>query len=325
MPAIAKVAFTSEDLVRDVIRNFNADGFGSLCPKYRGARPPTFTVASGGKSRRSPRPGRWTMTWRFPHGVVEAGCPTSWWPMTSVSYVGSHHVNHHTGDDEAVRRIDGWPATLTESDLLDAPVVLRPVRVSDARTLRRVREANASWLGPWDPSDPETSLIRSPIARYVSMVRQSPIWPYVSIIRRRQEARQGVALLWVVCFDGQLVGQLSVMSIVWGSSRSAQVGYWIDERFAGRRITPTVLSMAVDYCFHAVGLHRIEARVRPGNASSRRVVEKLGFRDEGIRVREARIDGAWRDHISYAITAEDVPNGMLSHWRSSLATLRSDA
>jgi transposase len=44
VPAIAKVAFTSEDRVRDVIRNFNADGFNSLYPKYRGGRPPKFTL-----------------------------------------------------------------------------------------------------------------------------------------------------------------------------------------------------------------------------------------------------------------------------------------
>lgn len=43
--AITKVAFTSEDRVRDVIRNFNADGFGSLYPKYKGGRPPKFTLA----------------------------------------------------------------------------------------------------------------------------------------------------------------------------------------------------------------------------------------------------------------------------------------
>ena len=42
--AIAKVAFTSEDRVRDVIRNFNADGFSSLYPKYKGGRPPKFTL-----------------------------------------------------------------------------------------------------------------------------------------------------------------------------------------------------------------------------------------------------------------------------------------
>ena len=79
VPAIAKVAFTSEDRVRDVIRNFNADGFGSLYPKYRGGHPPKFTLPSGGRSRRSPSPSRPSMTCRFPPGA----CPSwriSWWP-----------------------------------------------------------------------------------------------------------------------------------------------------------------------------------------------------------------------------------------------------
>jgi hypothetical protein len=56
--AIAKVAFTSEDRERDVIRNFNADGFSSLYPKYKGGRPPKSTRPSGERSRRSPRPSR---------------------------------------------------------------------------------------------------------------------------------------------------------------------------------------------------------------------------------------------------------------------------
>jgi transposase len=43
--AIAKVAFTSDDRVRDVIGNFSADGFDSLYPKYKGGRPPKFTLA----------------------------------------------------------------------------------------------------------------------------------------------------------------------------------------------------------------------------------------------------------------------------------------
>jgi hypothetical protein len=51
--AIAKVAFTSEDRVRDVIRNFNADGFSSLYPKYKGGRPPKFSQLSGWPGSRS--------------------------------------------------------------------------------------------------------------------------------------------------------------------------------------------------------------------------------------------------------------------------------
>ena len=214
----------------------------------------------------------------------------------------------------AVGRIRGWPATLSEPELLDAPVELRPVRVSDARTWREIRVRNASWLRPWEPSNPETPLHRSSIGPYVAMVRTM-----------RREARQGQALPWVVTYGGQFAGQLTVGSIVWGSARSGQVGYWIDESFAGHGIIPTALAMAVDHCFRVVGLHRLEASIRPENAASRRVVEKLGFREEGVRVRQLHINGAWRDHICYAITTEEVPTGMMPRWRSALAASRSGA
>ena len=112
-------------------------------------------------------------------------------------------------------------------------------------------------------------------------------------------------------------------SIVWGSARSAQVGYWIDEAYAGRNLTPTAVAIAVDHCFFVVGLHRIEASIRPENDASRRVVEKLGFREEGLRRRYLHIDGAWRDHLCYALTVEDVPGGLLRRWRGTLSGLRS--
>jgi [ribosomal protein S5]-alanine N-acetyltransferase len=213
-----------------------------------------------------------------------------------------------------VGHLRGWPVTLIEPDLLDAPVTLRPVRVSDARTWREIRVRNASWLRPWEPSNPETPLYRSSIGPYVSMVRTM-----------RREARQGQALPWVVTYGGAFAGQLTVGSITWGSSRSGTIGYWIDESFAGRGIIPTALAMAVDHCFRGVGLHRLEASIRPENTASRRVVEKLGFHEEGIRVRQLHINGQWRDHICYAITAEEVPMGLLRRWRSMLASSRSGA
>src|SRR5580658_7665804 len=206
----------------------------------------------------------------------------------------------------------GWPATLTEPDLLDLPVALRPVRVKDAATWRDTRVRNAAWLRAWEPTNPETPLYRSSLGPYVSMARTM-----------RREARQGLTIPWVVTFGNRFAGQLTVGSIVWGSARSAQVGYWIDEAYAGRGIIPTALAMAMDHCFFVVGLHRVEASIRPENAASRRVVEKLGFRDEGVRVRQLHINGTWRDHICYAVTAEEVPAGMLPRWRSSLAASRA--
>jgi ribosomal-protein-alanine N-acetyltransferase len=202
--------------------------------------------------------------------------------------------------------------SLSEPSLLAAPVVLRPVMVRDARAWRDSRVRNASWLRPWEPTNPETPLYRSSVGPYVAMARTM-----------RREARQGLALPWVVLYDGEFVGQLTVGSIMWGSARSGQVGYWIDEAVAGRGVIPTALAMAIDHCFFVVGLHRVEASIRPENMASRRVVEKLGFREEGLRRRYLHIDGAWRDHLCYALTVEDVHGGLLARWRNTLSKSRS--
>jgi len=198
----------------------------------------------------------------------------------------------------------GWPVTLTEPDLLDLPVSLRPVKVKDAAIWRDTRVRNAAWLRAWEPTNPETPLYRSSLGPYVSMARTM-----------RREARQGLTVPWVVTYGGQFAGQLTVGSILWGSARSAQVGYWIDEAYAGRGIIPTALAMAMDHCFFVIGLHRVEATIRPENHASRRVVEKLGFREEGLRRRSLHIDGAWRDHLCYAMTVEDAAGGLMTRWR----------
>lgn len=213
-----------------------------------------------------------------------------------------------------VGHMRGWPVTLTETGLLAATVALRPIRVKDASAWRDSRVRNASWLRPWEPTNPETPLYRTTLGPYIAMARTM-----------RKEARQGLTLPWVVTYGGQFAGQLTVGGIVWGSARSAQVGYWIDEAIAGQGVIPTALAMAVDHCFFGVGLHRVEATIRPENQASRRVVEKLGFREEGIRRRSLHIDGAWRDHVCYALTVEDVHGGLLPRWRSIVQASRSRA
>ena len=182
--------------------------------------------------------------------------------------------------------------------------MLRPLRLRDAATMRDTRARNAEWLRPWEPTYPEMPL------------RSTGVVPYLAMIQAiRREARQGMSLPWSILHAGRFVGQITVGAIVWGSARSAQVGYWIDQEYAGRGITPTAVALAVDHSFFRVGLHRIEANVRPENMASRRVVTKLGFRDEGIRRRQLHIDGAWRDHICYALTAEEVSRGVLRRWK----------
>lgn len=134
------------------------------------------------------------------------------------------------------------------------------------------------------------------------------------------QARSGEALPWVVAYDGRLAGQLTVSGIAWGSAQMASAGYWVDRELAGRGVIPTALALAVDYCFFTLGLHRIEVNIRPENHASLRVVRKLGFREEGARERYLHIDGDWRDHLSFALTADEVPGGLVRRWRESRHT-----
>ena len=71
-------------------------------------------------------------------------------------------------------------------------------------------------------------------------------------------------------------------------------------------LAPLALAGLVDHAFYGLGLHRVEVNIRPENAASLRVVTKLGFRDEGLRRGYLHIDGAWRDHRIFALTAEDL-------------------
>lgn len=191
----------------------------------------------------------------------------------------------------------GWPVVLE-----DGPVRLRPLRYRDQRAWRRLRSANASWLGPWEATSPEGG---TPSRGYRSMVRQL-----------NRTGRQGLGLPLAIELDGDLVGQVSVGGVVWGSLRCCSVGYWVDQAVAGRGVAPTTVALVTDHCLYAWGLHRVEVSIRPENHASLRVVEKLGFRDEGVRERYLHIDGAWRDHRTFALTVEDVPHGLVAYWQS---------
>ncbi len=192
-----------------------------------------------------------------------------------------------------------WPVVLN-----DGPVTLRPLRQRDATAWRAVRLRNVAWLQPWEATVPAG--VGEVAPSFGVMVR-----------RLRLEAREGRALPFVIEYEGQLVGQLTVGGIGWGSLRAGHVGYWIDSAVAGRGIMPTAVALAVDHCFRELGLHRIEVAIRPENLRSQRVIAKLGFRFEGTRERFLHIDGDWRDHLIYALTAEEVPEGLLARWHAT--------
>jgi ribosomal-protein-alanine N-acetyltransferase len=194
----------------------------------------------------------------------------------------------------------GWPAVLA-----DGPVLLRPYRRSDATAWSEVRRVNREWLAPWEPSMPgDWDELNSP-ASYRFVYRD-----------QRRSARRGESMPFAVCLDGRLVGHINLGNVVRRAFCSAYVGYWIDGRVAGRGVIPTAMALVVDHAFRNGGLHRVEVNIRPENLPSRRVVEKLGFREEAYHPRYMHIDGAWRDHIGYSMTSEEVAaeGGLLARW-----------
>ncbi|HEX3005594.1 MAG TPA: GNAT family protein [Angustibacter sp.] len=185
-----------------------------------------------------------------------------------------------------------WPVTLSHG-----AVGLRPLRQRDLGRWRELRLANRQWLEPWEATPPDPTV---PAMSFRRMVRQLS-----------QEARAGRALPFAITYQGDMVGQLSVAGIAWGSLCSGHIGYWVSQHVAGRGIAPTAVALASDYCLLTMGLHRVEVNIRPENAASLRVVAKLGLRDEGLRRHYLHIDGAWRDHRSFAVTREELAGGGL--------------
>ena len=128
----------------------------------------------------------------------------------------------------------------------------------------------------------------------------------------RRQATAGRCLPLVLTVDGEFAGQVTVNNIVGGSARFASVGYWIDKRFAGRGYMPLAVALTSDYCLFGLRLHRLEIAIRPENSNSLRVVEKLEIREVGFAPKYLHIDGEWRDHRLFAVTAEQVPGGLLA-------------
>jgi ribosomal-protein-alanine N-acetyltransferase len=193
----------------------------------------------------------------------------------------------------------GWPAVLAEGD-----VRLRPLRRRDQNRWLDLRARNAGWLEPWDATSPVP--VNGPRPTFGQFVRSLSV-----------QARAGQSLPFAIDYQDLLVGQLTVSSITYGSLRSASIGYWVSEHVAGRGITPTAVALATDHCFTVLGLHRIEINIRPENGPSLRVVDKLGLRDEGVRERFLHIQGRWADHRTFAVTVEEVPEGLLARWRAT--------
>src|SRR5688500_20209898 len=113
------------------------------------------------------------------------------------------------------------------------------------------------------------------------------------VVARR--ARMGTSLPFALRVEGRLAGQVTLDNIVRGALRSGYLGYWIDRSVAGRGLGSLAVALVCDHAFGAVGLHRVEADIRPENLPSQRLVERRGLRQEGLLPRYLALVGGRRD------------------------------
>ena len=174
-------------------------------------------------------------------------------------------------------------------------VVLRPLVAQDFNGWSEVRRRNGEWLTQWEPMrlthhpDPETN-------REVFAARCGA---------RERERLAGTQYAFGIFVDGAFAGEINLNNVVRGAFQSATIGYWIDKSRAGRSLMSEAVVVLAQYSFEEMRLHRLEICIIPRNVNSRRVMEKLDIRTEGIAERFLEINGVWEDHIRYGITFEE--------------------
>ncbi|MFF9395238.1 GNAT family N-acetyltransferase [Streptomyces griseoluteus] len=111
---------------------------------------------------------------------------------------------------------------------------------------------------------------------------------------------------FVVCLrsTGAIVGGVNINNIVRGTLQSGTLGYTAYASTTGRGYMTEGLELVVQLAFSELDLHRLEANIQPDNTSSRNLIKRLGFQHEGSSAAFQYINGAWRDHERWAITAE---------------------
>ena len=192
-------------------------------------------------------------------------------------------------------------------------VLLRPLVATDFAAWQEVRRRNAEWLTPWEPA-------RNP--GLPDVVESAEAFAMRCSARER-ERQLGTGFGFGIFVDPadsrgatgrggrgrrrseQFAGEINLSSVQRGPFQSAYVGYWIDQTHAGHGYMPEALVALARFAFEHVRLHRVQISIIPRNQRSRRVVEKLKIREEGIAQRYLEINGVWEDHIRYAITAEE--------------------
>ena len=174
-------------------------------------------------------------------------------------------------------------------------VTLRPLVPTDFADWSEVRRRNEAWLTPWEPRRPPAALDPS-LNREAFLARCTA---------RDRDAAAGLAYGFGVFVDHRLAGEVNLNHVVRGAMQSGTIGYWVDQARAGRGLIAESVVVVCAFAFEQLELHRLEICIVPRNRNSRRVMEKLAIREEGIALRFLEINGVWEDHVRYGFTVEE--------------------
>ena len=181
------------------------------------------------------------------------------------------------------------------STIFGRRILLRPLVSSDFAAWREVRRRNVDWLTKWEAQR---------IQGQPDMVEDRDAFA-VRCSARQRERQLGTAFGFGIFVEGELAGEINLSAIQRGPFQNAYVGYWIDEKHAGNGYMPEAVVVLARFAFDELHLHRIQVAIIPRNSASRRVVEKLDLREEGVAERYLEINGVWEDHVRYALTVEE--------------------
>ncbi len=180
-----------------------------------------------------------------------------------------------------------------EAEIHGQGVFLRHPAMGDYPAWAQLRAMSRHHLTVWEPQWSRDELTRSAFRR---RLRQ---------YQRELRDDQGYAFLIFRQADGALVGGLSISNVRRGVAQAASIGYWIGASYVRRGHMSDAVKACVPFAFTTLGLHRLEAACLPHNVPSQRVLEKAGFRREGMARRYLKINGVWQDHDLFALLQDD--------------------
>jgi [ribosomal protein S5]-alanine N-acetyltransferase len=183
--------------------------------------------------------------------------------------------------------------SLHETTLRGSAVYLRPLLPSDAQDLLALRVRNRTSFARFEPIPTESHFTLDGQLAEIDRALEDA-----------QFDRRYAFGIFTIAED-RVAGRIALSNVARGAWQNATVGYYVDSACSNRGYATEALRLVLRFAFADAGLHRVQAGVLPENTASARVLEKAGFRREGISLRYLNIFGEWRDHLMYAITVEE--------------------